>query len=135
MKLTSPRFSTMLPLVVALFSATGAVEADAQTADVAGEWTFTVTTDQTGVTNPMVTLEQDGMILTGQYSSETLGNADLSGSVDGSEVTFSFSGDAQGQTIDALFSGAVDENGQMSGTVDFAGGLLTGTFTAIRSDG
>lgn len=50
-------------------------QASAQTADVAGTWTLTVTTDN-GVTNPVLTLEQDGETLTGHYSSEALGEED-----------------------------------------------------------
>ncbi len=111
-----------------------AVQADAQTADVAGEWTFTVTTAESGVTTPSVTLEQDGETLTGHYSSENLGEADLTGTVSGSEFTFSFSADLLGQLIDVVYTGTLDENGEMSGTMDIAAFIL-GTFTATRADG
>ncbi len=113
----------------------GAVEASAQTADVAGAWTFTVTTAVSGVTYPEVTLEQDGETLTGHYSSEILGEADLTGTVNGSEITFAFSADALGELIEVIYSGTVDEDGEISGTMDLAGGFVTGTFTAVRSDG
>ena len=62
-------------IVIAL---AGAVEASAQTADVAGAWILTVESD-VGITNPTITFEQDGMTLTGHYSSENLGEADLTG--------------------------------------------------------
>ncbi len=126
------RISTMLAtaLVIAL---AGAVEASAQT-DLSGDWIFAVTTD-TGTTYPEVTLEQDGETLTGHYSSEALGEANLSGSLMGSEMTFSFSADLQGQLAPVVYTGTVGENGEITGTMDIAGGLLLGDFTATRSDG
>ena len=105
----------------------------AQTVDVAGTWTLEVTTDQ-GVTTPSFTLEQEGEGLTGHYSSEALGETDLTGTVSGSQVTISFTASVQGQSIPVVYRGTVDEDGQMSGTIDLAGGALTGTFTASRSD-
>ena len=113
----------------------GAVEASAQTADVAGAWTFTVTTDASGTTMPAVTLEQDGEKLTGRYSSDNLGLANLTGSVSGSEITFSFSADLLGQLAPVTYTGTVDEEGEITGTMNIAGGLVTGTFTAVRSGG
>jgi hypothetical protein len=117
-------------IVIAL---TGAVEASAQTS-LTGAWTFTVTTEASGVTNPAVTLEQDGMTLTGRYSSEQLGEADLTGSVDGSEITFTFDADLGGMVIDVTYTGTIDEDGVITGTMDIGGGLATGTFTAKRAE-
>lgn len=111
-----------------------AEQASAQTASVAGSWTLTVTTDA-GVFNPSLTLEQDGETLTGHYSSEALGESDVTGTVSGMVVTVSFTADAQGQPVGVVYRGTVDENGEWSGTIDIADGLLTGTFTAKRSDG
>lgn len=112
-----------------------AVPASAQTVDVAGTWNLEVTTSQ-GVATPSFTLEQEGEDLTGHYSSEVLGEADLTGNVSGSEVTISFTASVQGQSVPVVYRGTVDEDGQMSGTIDIdlAGGALTGTFTASRSD-
>ncbi len=126
------RVSKILATAIAIALA-GAVEASAQTADVAGAWTFTVTTEM-GITNPAVTLEQDGMTLTGHYSSEGLGENDLTGTVTGSEITFTFSADLGGMVIDVVYTGTVDEDGEISGTMDIGGGLLTGTFTAVRGE-
>lgn len=134
MKFTPIRFGGMLATAIVIALA-GAVEASAQTANVAGAWTFTVTTGEAGTTTPSVTLEQDGETLTGHYSSENLGEANLSGSVSGSEITFTFSADAGGQLVDVTYTGTIDEDGEISGTMDIAGGLVTGTFTAVRSEG
>ncbi len=54
--------------------------------------------------------------------------------MEGSEVTFRFTSVIQGQAVPVVYRGSVDENGVMSGTIDIAGGLLTGTFTATRSN-
>ena len=124
---------TLMAVATAItFGDTG--QASAQTASVAGSWILTVTTD-TGVTTPSLTLEQDGETLTGHYSSEALGESDVTGTVSGMEVTVSFTADAQGQPVGVVYRGTVDENGEWSGTIDIAEGLLTGTFTAKRSDG
>ena len=124
------KYSLVTALVIAL---AGAIEADAQT-DLSGDWVFTVTTDDSGVTTPAVTLEQDGETLTGHYSSEGLGEADFTGSVSGSEITFSFSADVFGQLVQVVYSGTVGEDGGISGTMDIAGGFLVGTFTAARAE-
>ncbi len=127
------RVSGMLAMAVVIALA-GAVDASAQTADVASAWTFTVTTEM-GVTTPAVTLVQDGMTLTGHYSSEGLGENDLTGTVSGSEITFTFAADLGGMVVDVTYTGTVDEDGMISGEMDIGGGLLAGTFTAVKADG
>jgi hypothetical protein len=126
------RFKSGL-IAAAAVLAMGAAEANAQTVNVAGAWNMEVTTEAGGTTNPSMTLEQSGNTLTGRYTSATLGNADLRGTVDGSRVTFSFSGDLQGQEVPVVYAATVDANGVMTGTIDIAGGLATGTFTARRA--
>jgi hypothetical protein len=134
MKLTNIRVSGVLATVIAI-ALMGAIEAGAQTANVAGAWTFTVTTELSGVSTPSVTLEQDGETLTGHYSSENLGEADLEGTVSGSEITFSFAADpGLGQVVDVVYTGTLNEEGQIVGTMELAGGLATGTFTAVRAE-
>ena len=132
MNATNIRVGRILATAIVIASM-ATVEADAQTADVAGEWTFTVTTAESGVTTPSVTLEQDGETLTGHYSSENLGEADLTGTVSGSEFTFAFSADVLGQLVDVVYTGTLDENGELSGTMDIAA-FISGTFTAVRTE-
>ena len=75
---TTGRLSLVVMTMTTLLMAAGLF---AQTpADVAGDWALTVETDA-GTTTPSVVLEQDGADLTGHYSSETLGEADVTGSV------------------------------------------------------
>lgn len=125
---TRVRLSALLAFVLA---AALARPASAQV-DVTGSWDMEVTT-QTGTTTPSMTLQQDGNKITGHYSSATLGEADVTGTVDGSDVTISFNAEMQGQEIPVVYKATIDDEGVMSGTIDVAGGMATGTFTAKRS--
>jgi hypothetical protein len=102
----------------------------AQKVDVTGKWVFTVTTGA-GSGTPTVTLKQRGDSLTGHYSSQTLGEADLRGSVKGERITFSFTTELQGTSLVVTYSGTVEGSNALKGTVDI-GGQATGTFTAKR---
>lgn len=109
-----------------------AAQADAQAVDVSGTWSMEVTTDQ-GTTTPSMTLEQHGDHVMGRYSSPTLGQANVEGSVTGNQVRIAFEASLQGQTVPVVYAGTVDANGVMSGTIDIAGGLASGTFTARKA--
>ena len=100
----------------------------AQGVNVTGEWAFNVTTDQGGGT-PTITFKQDGEKLTGTYNGQ-LGKADLTGSVKGTAIQFSFTVDMQGQQAPVNYKGTVEKN-TMKGTLDIAG-MVNGTFTATK---
>ncbi len=100
----------------------------AQATDVTGEWTFTVQTDQGGGT-PVITFKQDGEKLTGKYAGQ-LGNADLTGTVKGNAIHFTFTLDVQGQQAPVTYDGTVEKN-TMKGKLDI-GGMVNGTFTATK---
>ena len=130
-KMTTGRLAVgMAALVVAAITMGFSVAAQAP-ADVAGDWALTVDTDGGGVTTPSVMLEQNGSELTGHYSSETLGEADVTGSVTGNEVMFSLSASAQGYDIDVTYTGTLQDDGTLSGQIDL-GGLGGGTFTGKK---
>ena len=101
---------------------------DAQGVNVTGEWAFTVETDQGGGT-PVITFKQDGEKLTGKYAGQ-LGNADLTGTVKGSAIHFTFTLDVQGQQAPVTYDGTVEKN-TMKGKLDIAG-MVNGTFTATK---
>ncbi len=105
-----------------------------QDANVAGAWALEVETDQ-GVTNPTWVLEQEGTTLTGQYSSEALGQNQIRGTVDGSTIVIRFSADLQGQAIPVEYRGTLGDDGVIRGSIDVAGGMMQGSFTARRRDG
>ena len=100
----------------------------AQATNVTGEWLFNVTTDQGGGT-PTITFKQDGEKLTGKYAGQ-LGNADLTGTVKGNAIKFTFTIDAQGQQAPVNYEGTVEKN-TMKGKLDI-GGMVSGTFTATK---
>jgi hypothetical protein len=115
----------------------GAVTAEpgaAQSPDVSGSWHLSVTTDR-GVTRPSVTLEQDGAELRGHYVSDALGEHEVSGSIEGSRVTWSLTASVQDRPVPVVYEGTLADDGSISGTIDIGGGILTGTFTATRSGG
>jgi hypothetical protein len=89
-----------------------------------------VTTDA-GTGTPTVTLKQNGDTLTGHYSSQLLGEADLKGTVKEQKIVFSFKTEVQGTALTISYSGSIENKDSMKGTVDL-GGVGTGTFTAKR---
>ncbi len=115
-------------LGVAFVGTPSALEAQA---DFAGTWTLSVTTDN-GVTSPSLNLQQDGVRLTGRYSSEALGEQNVRGVVDGNDVTIRFNASMQGQSIPVVYRGTLDADGRLTGTIVIADGMLSGTFTATK---
>jgi len=119
------RFFSVAVFAIALL---GPAHLRAQATDVTGEWTFTVQTDQGGGT-PVITFKQAGEKLTGKYAGQ-LGNADLTGTVKGNVIHFTFTLDVQGQQAPVTYDGTV-ENNTMKGKLDI-GGMVNGTFTATK---
>jgi len=108
----------------------GASLANAQEkVDVTGKWAVTVETDQ-GSGTPTITLKQDGEKLTGHYSGQ-FGEADLTGTVKGRTIEFSFTVDVQGNQLKEVYSGTVESKDTLKGKVELVG-LAQGTFTAKR---
>lgn len=125
------RVTKMLAAAIVIALA-GAVEASAQMS-LTGAWTFTVDLDGS-ITYPAVTLVQDGETLTGHYSSEGLGENDITGTVSEMKITIMFSADpGLGQVIDVVYTGTIDAEGMITGTLDL-GGLAQGTFTAVKTE-
>ena len=122
--------SMQLLLGLAAVGLLGVTVAAQPKVDVTGKWLFTVETGAGGGT-PTVTLKQDGEKLTGHYSSQTFGEVDLTGSVKGQNIEFSFSGDAQGTALKVTYTGTIENKDSMKGKVDL-GGVAEGTFTAKR---
>jgi len=122
--------SIIRALVVFVFAVglLGTARLGAQGTNVTGEWAFTVETDQGGGT-PMITFKQDGEKLTGKYAGQ-LGNADLTGTVKGNAIHFTFTIDVQGQQAPVTYDGTVEKN-TMKGKLDI-GGMVNGTFTATK---
>lgn len=96
--------------------------------DVTGKWDLAVET-AAGSGTPEFIFKQDGEKLIGTYKG-VLGEAAVTGSLKGTEITFSFKGNAQGQVLTVDYSGSVD-GAKMKGKVKL-GELGEGTFTGQK---
>jgi hypothetical protein len=98
--------------------------------DVTGTWAFEVQTEA-GTGTPQVTFKQDGETLTGVYSSQLLGELELTGSVKGQAIQFTLAANVQGNALEVVFSGMIEDSTSMKGKVTFTG-LGEGSFTGKR---
>jgi len=98
--------------------------------DLTGKWVFTVQTSA-GNGTPTVTLKQDGEKLSGHYSSAQLGEAELAGTVKGTEMKFTFGTDVQGIHLTVVYTGTIENKDSLQGTMKL-GDVGDGTFTAKR---
>ncbi|MBB6093231.1 hypothetical protein HNQ60_002109 [Povalibacter uvarum] len=112
-------------LATLALAATGAFAADA---NVTGEWTMTVET-QAGTGSPHFSLKQEGTNVTGHYKGQ-LGEAPVTGTVKGNEVTLKYSVNAQGADLTVTYTGTV-EGDTMKGKVSL-GEFGDGTFTGKK---
>lgn len=119
-----------LALLVAVLCLGAASLAAQEKIDVSGGWAFSVQTDA-GPGEATATFKQDGEKLTGHYSGQTLGEAELTGTVKGNAVEFSFNASVQGASIPVAYKGTVETATTMKGTIAITG-LGNGTFTATR---
>ena len=117
-------------VAMAVVAIGGAVARAQAKVEITGKWVFDVQTDA-GTGTPTVTFKQDGEKLTGHYSSQVLGEADLTGTVKGQQFDFTFSANAQGTSLDVKYTGTIENKDSLKGTLDL-GGLGSGTFTAKR---
>jgi hypothetical protein len=104
-------------------------QAQGSKVDVTGKWLFAVETTA-GSGTPTITFKRDGERLTGHYSGQ-LGEADLTGTVKGQDISFKFTVDAQGNMLNFVYTGTIDSKDTMKGKVSIVG-LGDGTFTAKR---
>lgn len=115
--------------------AAGSASADGSSSDgkldVSGSWTLDVTTAG-GSGTPTITLKQNGEALTGEYSGQ-LGQAQLSGTLKGSDITFSFDVTVEGNAVHVVYTGTAGPDA-MKGRVDIGGGVQ-GTFSGKRTRG
>ena len=122
------RLYTLLAAILLIVPA--AAQSQEKKADITGKWLFSVTSEL-GTGTPTVTFKQSGDSLTGHYSSVTFGEADFKGTFKDQKLTFSIKVDAGGNAITVTYSGQMDGDNAMKGSVDF-GGMGAGTFTGKR---
>jgi hypothetical protein len=130
MKMTFARLTAFAAAV--LLAGTGSTTSARQSnkVDVTGVWIFSVESPA-GKSNPTLTFKQEGEKLTGQYSSQLMGQADLTGTIKGQAIEFVVSATVQGTPIELKYTGSVDSKDSMKGTLS-AGDFGGGTFTAAR---
>jgi hypothetical protein len=97
--------------------------------DITGTWLFDVETGA-GSGQPTFTFKQEGEKLTGTYSG-AFGKANLTGTLKGNEVKFSFTADAGGQSADITYAGKVTSKDSMQGSVQL-GGFGDGSWSGKR---
>jgi hypothetical protein len=95
-------------------------------ADISGTWAAAVTLDAGSGTATFV-FKQAGENLTGTYTGQ-VGSANVTGTVKGSDVEWSFEG---GQAGKISYKGKIDDKGKITGAVEY-GQLGKGTFTAEK---
>jgi hypothetical protein len=100
----------------------------ASAADVTGTWLMAVETGA-GSGSPTFVLVQKGEALSGSYKGQ-LGEAQVTGTVKGDEVTIEYKVEGQGQSLAVKYSGKTDGK-TMSGKVSL-GQLGEGTFTGNK---
>ena len=98
--------------------------------DVTGKWTFQVDTDA-GSGSPTFVFKQAGEKLTGTYSG-LFGTAELTGTVKGDDIEFSFEADAGGQKAKVVYKGKIESAGKMKGSADL-GGMGSGTWSGTKN--
>jgi hypothetical protein len=98
--------------------------------DISGAWAFQIEIPGGGTGTPTVTFKQEGEKLSGTYSSQVLGDQQLTGSIKGNAFTFGFEASVQGTTFKVTYTGTVEKD-TMKGTAVF-GELGEGTFTAKK---
>jgi len=94
-------------------------------ADISGKWTFHVVLDAGGG-DPTFEFKQTGDKLTGKYHGQ-VGDADVTGTVTGTKVEFTFGGAAG--TV--KYVGTLDGDKKIAGTCEY-GELGTGKFTGTK---
>jgi hypothetical protein len=129
MKTTISVLLLALAITPAAVAATTARLPQDKPADVSGAWALTVQTDQ-GTGNPSVTFKQDGETLTGHYSSQVFGEQEVTGTIKGNAITFSFVGSFEGTKFTVTYTGTVDKD-TMKGKISL-GDAGEGTFTGKK---
>jgi hypothetical protein len=94
--------------------------------------TYNVTVELPNMTaNPTLVLKQDGEKLTGEYVSAQYGKFPIAGTTKGADISFSFAMNVEGNGLDVTYTGTVDKDGAIKGSVAY-GDMMSGTFSASR---
>ncbi len=114
-------------LIILAICALTSGPAFAQT-NVSGDWDFTINSPQ-GSNTTRVTLKQEAEKLSGLFKSPA-GALPFTGTMDGSDMKFTFTVNFQGMPLDIMMTGKVDGD-SIAGKANF-GGFVDGDWTAKR---
>ena len=103
---------------------------DPSTASLTGDYNVTVELPNM-TANPTVVLKQEGEKLTGEYVSAQYGKFPIAGTIKGADVSFSFAMNVEGNGLNVTYTGKVDKDGVIKGSVAY-GDMMSGTFTAAK---
>jgi hypothetical protein len=98
--------------------------------DLTGTWNITVELPNM-TANPTMVLKQDGEKLTGDYVSAQYGKFPITGTIKGSDATFSFAMNVEGNGLQVTYTAKVEADGSLKGSVGY-GDMMSGTFTASK---
>jgi invasion protein IalB len=118
--------ATNAPATVAAPSASAASTASGPSSSLAGNWHVRSTVQGTDYESDC-TITQTGKAIGGTCKSDA-GEAKIAGTVDGNKATWKFDSDYQGTPINLTYTGAFDDKGKFSGTVDVAPFNVSGDF-------
>ena len=104
---------------------------DAAASPFAGKWNVNVQ-NPNGAIDSTMELKVDGKKVTGTLSSQ-MGDAKLEGEIADAKLTFWFSMDANGQTLNITFVGTAQKDGSLAGTLSFGQGDLNWTATKAKN--
>lgn len=98
--------------------------------DVTGVWAFQIEIGGNTSGTPTVTFKQEGEKLSGTYSSQVVGEQQLTGTLKGNAISFGFTASFDGNAVKVTYTGTVEKDA-MKGTVTF-GDLGEGNWSGKR---
>ena len=104
---------------------------EAAASPFAGKWNVNVQ-NPNGAIDSTMELKVDGKKVTGTLQSQ-MGEAKLEGEIAEGKLTFWFSMDANGQTLNITFVGTSQKDGSLAGTLSFGQGDLNWTATKAKN--
>lgn len=121
----------LLAVVFALVSmVAGAAPAPASVIDLSGTWAFSVDLDNGSHGEPTFVFKQDKEKLTGSYDGPR-GKFDVTGSVKDNKAVFGFEFTSDGVNHKATYTGTLETDTKMSGTIEITDGPK-GKWTATK---
>ena len=104
---------------------------EATASPFAGKWNVSIQ-GPNGAVDSTLDLKVDGKKIAGTIQSQ-MGEAKLEGEIADEKMTFWFSMDANGQTLNITFVGTSQKDGSLAGTLSFGQGEMNWTATKAKN--